>query len=101
MLLLAQVTIANVLIADPTTPAIRAPTTAWFKKFGMERANHCAMFGRDRYPIKPIPNPSSQKAKIASFLDNLGSSTVSVSRNFHGFHFVAIFFHVIDISIRY
>ena len=27
-LLLAQVTIANVLIADPTTPAISAPITA-------------------------------------------------------------------------
>ena len=66
----------------------------------MDRANHCAMFGRDRYPIKPIPNPRIQKAKIASLLDNPGSPTVSASVNFHEFHFVARFFHVIDISIR-
>lgn len=100
MLLLAQVTIEKVLIADPTTPAISAPITAWFRKFGMDRANHCAMFGRDRYPIKPIPNPISQKANIASLLDNPGSPTASVQGNFHEFHFVARFFHVIDSSIR-
>lgn len=56
-------------MADPTIPAISAPITAWFRKFGMAKANHCAMLGRDRYPRNPIPNPRNQKAKIARLLD--------------------------------
>jgi hypothetical protein len=100
VLLLAQVTIENVLTADPTTPAISAPITAWFRKFGMAIANHCAMLGRDRYPRKPMPNPRNQKAKIASLLDNPLSPTSSVYGNFRRFPFVARFFHVLDVSVR-
>jgi hypothetical protein len=88
-----------VLIPDPTTPAISAPTIAWLRKFGMERANQCAIPGRDKYPIKPIPNPRTQNPKIASFLDKLSSPSVYASDNFD-FRFVARFFHVIDTSIR-
>jgi hypothetical protein len=39
-------------------------------KDGMISANHDAMPGSDKYPMNPIPNPSSQKAKTASLLDN-------------------------------
>ena len=98
--MLAQVTIANVLIADPTTPAISAPTIAWLKKFGIERANQCVIAGRDKYPIKPIPNPRTQKPKIASFLDKPSTPSVYASGNFDEFRFVARFFHIIDTSIR-
>jgi hypothetical protein len=66
----------------------------------MERANQCAMPGRDKYPIKPIPNPRTQKPKIASFLDKPNSPSVYVCDNFDEFHFMARFFHVIDTSIR-
>ncbi len=66
----------------------------------MAIANHCAMLGRDRYPRKPMPNPRNQKAKIASLLDNLLSPTSSVYGNFRTFHFVARFFHVLDVSVR-
>jgi hypothetical protein len=66
----------------------------------MAIANHCAMLGRDRYPRKPMPNPRNQKAKIASLLDNLLSPKSSVYGNFRTFHFVARFFHVLDVSVR-
>ena len=88
------------LIADPTTPAISAPTIAWLRKFGMERANQCAIPGRDKYPIKPIPNPRIQNPKTASFLDKPTSPSVYASDNFDKFRFIARFFHVIDTSIR-
>ncbi len=58
------------------------------------------MPGRDRYPIKPIPNPRTQKPKIASFLDKPNSPSVYASENFNEFHFMARFFHVIDTSVR-
>jgi hypothetical protein len=88
-----------VLIADPATPAIIAPITAWLRKFGMERANQCAIPGRDKYPIKPIPNPRTQKPKIASFLDKPCSPSVYPSDISDEFRFIARFFHVIDNSI--
>jgi hypothetical protein len=66
----------------------------------MDIANHCAMLGRDRYPRKPMPNPRNQKAKIASLLDNPLSPTSSAYGDFLIFHFVARFFHVLDVSVR-
>ena len=88
------------LIAEPTTPANSAPTTAWLRKFGMERENQCAIPGRDKYPIKPIPNPRTQKPKIVSFLDKPSSPSAYASDNVDEFRFIARLFHVIDTSIR-
>jgi hypothetical protein len=66
----------NVLTAEPTIPAINAPITDWFRKFGTNSVNHEAMPGSDKYPMNPITNPSSQKAKTANLLDNFLSPRV-------------------------
>lgn len=67
--LFAQHTIVKVLKAEPATPAISAPIIAWLRKFGNAVENQPVKPGRDKYPVKPKPNPNIQNKNIANFLD--------------------------------
>jgi hypothetical protein len=64
----------KVLIAEPTTPAIRAPIIDWLKWFGSACENQSVNPGSTEYPKNPIPNPNIQIKKIANFLDILSAS---------------------------
>jgi hypothetical protein len=70
---LAHVTTVNVLTAEPIIPATNAPITDWFRNVGTYSENQDAILGSDKYPMDPITNPSSQKAKTANLLDNVTS----------------------------
>ncbi len=73
--LLAQVTIVNVLTAEPTIPAKIDPNMAWFTTIsGSMLPSHNTAFGTIRYPAEPIVKPIAQKIKIASALDILHAS---------------------------
>jgi hypothetical protein len=77
--LFAHVTTVKVLTAEPTIPAIKAPIIAWFTNCGSTLENQSAIPGKERYPIKPIPNPRSQNENIANPLDNTGFSSQEFS----------------------
>jgi hypothetical protein len=73
--LLAQVTTANVLTAEPTIPAKIDPNMAWFTTIsGSIDPSHDTAFGTIRYPAEPTAKPIAQKIKIATALDILHAS---------------------------
>jgi hypothetical protein len=82
--LFAHVTTANVLTAEPTTPARMDPSTTWFTTIsGSTLPNHDTAFGTIKYPIEPIVKPIAQKTKIASPLDNPRASKIYGLKSIH------------------